>query len=388
MPEAQSASSALRKYGVGLVFHVAVVCGFLAAPLLVEPAGDAERRVLVDTEQVTVYRQDSDLNDPQDPALFAASLQDTDGLDIAWIHGSTVNLGPRGARHVYLPTLVAKRLAESTNQHVNMSGYAQGRSAFGDTYVAAQHVLRARPDLLVVTLNSFWVLNDVVVSQYPSWGASLAAESARAPSLLFPFSVSIGTPGDVLIAGLETLAEETDRYWQAAHWINSTLDDALLTPVPAARPDVPRGFARRFYRAIASPSDFWWDIGESELKGSVGAKRLSDGSAVSSALLFDLMEEAERLEVPLFLYLSPIDTSPSRRDEVIQAKEAVLRREAFKHDPTLVRIEATALNRIIPGITYRNFAHVDNPSTMPTHLTASICAQMLANNLTSTCQGD
>ena len=146
---------------------------------------------------------------------------------IAWVGGSEM-LGVKPGRAAVVPGLVNNRIKSVDGRRTRTDIYFLNALRLADELAAVERAVASKPDLLVISLNPVWVLNDLAVQQWGYLDGLLARGSVWPPSS-WPVAASLVSPGD---AG-----------WKALSGVSAPVNDRLLL---GHRPD------RQNRRAVAS----------------------------------------------------------------------------------------------------------------------------------------
>ena len=114
---------------------------------------------------------------------------------VAWIGGSeTLAVGSK--TRAFIPGLVTDRIETVDGRRVSTDIYYLNAIRIADQLAALSTALAAKPDLVVISLNPVWVMNDLAVQQWGYLDGELAQHSAWPPSS-WPVAASLVSPGDV-----------------------------------------------------------------------------------------------------------------------------------------------------------------------------------------------
>lgn len=151
-------------------------------------------------EQHNLTRMISTRSDPRWVRSDIASFQRDKEISIAWIAGSSIFLPKKekdaDSSYDYLPAYVTEVLDRRHSQKTHVYLYSSAARRALDSYTMALDALEKKPDMLVITLNPFWALNDWAVFYKPNIFNRGAALWPSHQTPLFS-SVLLG-PGNIL----------------------------------------------------------------------------------------------------------------------------------------------------------------------------------------------
>ena len=159
---------------------------------------------------------------------------------IAWVGGSEI-LGVRPRHQSIIPGLVNNRINEVDGKRTATDVYFQNAMRLADELSSLHRALASKPDLVVVSLNPVWVLNDLAVQQWGYLDGLLARGSVWPPSD-WPVAASLVSPGDVGWKGLSTLfGSIDDRLYWGTKLTEKTADLSFLDKVAEGVEPAPTG---------------------------------------------------------------------------------------------------------------------------------------------------
>lgn len=367
-----------------IAMHVGIVAGAIAIAVLFQRTGAvAPPKFERISDQVRYQHTEVTPIDPSGMSRVSLGRRKKP-LEVAWIGGSPMKVGPARDDFDNLARLVAVEISKVASSPIDFTSVMLQASAFGDTYVAAEYLLNQQPDVLVMEANAFWFGNDLVISRYPFLADDLAWRLRRLPQL-WPLGLASVPPAS---AGIDAASAvfppfasitRTGRFSAAtAKQVDFIGMDVVESQLSAS---IPAGsLAAYWQRGIQDPALYWQQIGiDWRGRGSETLDGFQDGSEVSYALLIALLRSARAADIPVFLYVNPVDLSVDASDSAAYRFEAVRRKEL-----TLLGLESQEgrkhvittsqfLNGTFPAMTFRDENHVNNPGGMVELLANDLC---------------
>jgi len=234
-----------------------------------------------------------------------------DTFRVAWIGGSeTMAVGAR--TRAFIPRLVSDRIRSVDGRRVSTDVYYQNAARLVDELAGLSAALATEPDLVVVSLNPVWVMNDVAVQQWGYLDGILARHSAWPPSR-WPVAASLVSPGDVGWKVLSRLSPSAvgDRYEWGVGLAGRTDALGLLDPVPA-----PAAAPSPLQKLAATrPVDFWFARYDPAPPGTpltvrqlkLLQREVRSRSSFNRSVLQQMLEMVQRAGVDAYFYMPPID---------------------------------------------------------------------------------
>src|SRR6478609_485450 len=114
---------------------------------------------------------------------------------VAWVGGSetlSVGKGHRG----FIADLVGDRLGQVDGKNVSTDVFYLDAIRLADELAGLSAAIDSKPDVVVISLNPVWVLNDLAAQQWGYLDGTLARHSTWPPSR-WPVAASFVSPGDV-----------------------------------------------------------------------------------------------------------------------------------------------------------------------------------------------
>ena len=193
------------------------------------------------------------LSDAHHAQRLACPFGDTRGFkptsrpgkfQVAWIGGSETLAVGRGHR-AFIPRLVTDRVGTVDGRRVSTDVYFLNAIRLTDELAALSAAVAEKPDLLVISLNPVWVLNDLAPQQWGYLDGTLARHSLWPPSR-WPVAASLVSPGDVGWKALSRVSPSPvgDRYEWGVDLAEKTSGLTFLDDVEDVTTPAPTGLER------------------------------------------------------------------------------------------------------------------------------------------------
>lgn len=339
----------------------------------------------------------------RDTRNVALPLGDTRGFapshrpsryQVAWIGGSeTMAVGAR--TRAFIPALTTERIGKVDGRRVSTDIYYLNAIRLADQLAALSTALASKPDLVVVSLNPVWVLNDLAVQQWGYLDGELAQHSTWPPSR-WPVAASLVSPGDVGWKVLSGISPDGigDRYDWGVTLAQQTGGLTFLDPVPGAEPPPPTGLA-----AVGQmrPVDFFFnrytqanpstDLTTQQL--AILERQAASRSDVNEVILRQMLDMIRRAGVEAYFYVPPINPEVYAEPEA-QAYLADLRAKlasvSVGRVDERIAFDPRGLQDRVPVTPYRDIVHVLDGRPEATVLARDICDLLTANGHRAGCE--
>ncbi len=384
---------AATKWSIVRIAAVAVA-GLLLASLVVPPRpGDLA---------ATPYNAQLGTDTTRNVAL---PLGDTRGFaptqrpgdyQIAWIGGSeTMAVGSK--TRAFIPQLVTDQIKTVDGRPVSTDIYYLNAVRLADELAALSSALAAKPDLVVVTLNPVWVMNDLAVQQWGYLDQTLLQRSIWPPSR-WPVAASLVSPGDVGWKGLSWLSPRAvgERLPWGVDLADQTDALAFLEPVQGGVSSEPATGLQQL--AERRPVDFWFSQFKPSNQGtSLAARQLgilerqvASTSSFNRTVLQQMFEMVSRAGVDAYFYMPPIDPTvyvePDAQRYIAEVRSMLAAASVGRTGGRIV-FDPQGLQDRVPPTRYRDIVHVLNGEPEATVLTEDLCALLVARGKQPGCEG-
>ena len=313
---------------------------------------------------------------------------------VAWIGGSeTMAVGAK--TRAFIPGLVGQRIRTVNGKKFSTDLYYLNAIRLADELAALSTALSSQPDLVVISLNPVWVLNDLAVQQWSYLDGNLARGSLWPPSR-WAVAASLLSPGDVGWRVLSTVSPSLvgDRFeWgvdiakQTAAW--TFLDAVKPTSTPA-----PTGLAKL---ATRRPVDFWFSHFEPTNPGTsltvrqlaIMEREIASRSSINRAVLQQMFEMVRSARVDAYFYVHPIDpkvyAEPDAKRYVASLRAALTDATAGLTTNRVVFDPQGLQDRVTPSA-YRDIAHVLDGTNEADVLARDLCAFLVQTGRQPLCE--
>jgi len=313
---------------------------------------------------------------------------------VAWIGGSeTLAVGAK--TRAFIPGLVTKRIKTVDGRRVSTDIYYLNAIRLADQLAALSTALASKPDLVVVSLNPVWVMNDLAVQQWDYLDGELAQHSAWPPSR-WPVAASLVSPGDVgwkLLSGVSPDGVG-DRFDWGVDLARRTEALTFLDPVPGAQPPPATGLAALGQRR---PVDFFYgqfqpqrrptSLTEQQL--GILERQAVSRSDVNEIVLEQMLAMVRRAGVDAYFYIAPVNpevyAEPAAQDYLADLRADLARVSAGRTDQR-IRLDPQGLQARVPPTEYRDIVHVLDGRPEAAVLAQDICDLLTANDRRPGCE--
>ncbi|MET0999383.1 MAG: hypothetical protein ABWX73_11745 [Marmoricola sp.] len=306
-----------------------------------------------------------------------------DAFRIAWVGGSEL-LGVRPGNPALIPGLVNDKIGSVDGRRTRTDIYFLNAMRLADELAAVKRAVASHPDLLVISLNPVWVLNDLAVQQWGYLDGLLARGSLWPPSS-WPVAASLVSPGD---AGWKAMSSVfgpvDDRLYWGTDVSGRTADLSFLDRVPGGREPAPNGLGRL---AQKSAVNFWQQhdgaprdtMSGKELRQRLLRRGVISESSLNQRILREMFATARRSGVDTYFYLPAIAPEAYADPQGAQVVEKLRRQltEATKGETdSRVAFDPQGLQDRVPPVPYKDFVHKIDPRPEAELLTGDLCAQL------------
>ena len=299
---------------------------------------------------------------------------------IAWVGGSEI-LGVNPKRKSVIPGLVSNRIRSVDGRPTTTDIYFQNAMRLGDELSSLRRALEAEPDMVVVSLNPVWVLNDLAVQQW-SYLDGLLARGSMWPPSSWPVGVSFVSPGDLGWKGLSrALTPVDDRLHWGSQLTRSTAGLSFLQKVEGGTEPAATELGRL---ALRRPVDFWHEhhsglrpgatVAEQQL--SILRRGVDSQSGLNRAVLREMLAAVRRAGVDAYFYVPAVapevyaDPEGARYIERLRAQLA----EAARGQTTArVRFDPQGLQSRVRPARYQDIVHKIDPGPEVDVITGDLC---------------
>lgn len=300
---------------------------------------------------------------------------------IAWIGGSEV-LGVNPKARSVIPGLVNDRIRSVDGRPARTDIYFLNAIRLGDELAALKKALSTKPDLVVVSLNPVWVLNDLAVQQWGYLNGDLVRGSLWPPSD-WPVAASLVSPGDVGWRVLSRVSSAVrDRFDWGVQMTKKTSGLSFLHTVPGGKEPAPKGLA---LLAQSRPVDFWQRHFDRPPKNatlirtqlSILTRELASKSDFNERILKEMFDSVRRAGVDTYFYMPAIAPQVYADPEgtrYINALEKRLAEVTKGLTNSRVHFDPHGLQDRVPPTKYEDIIHKLHPGPEVKVLTGDLCA--------------
>lgn len=300
---------------------------------------------------------------------------------IAWVGGSEM-LGVRPGHPSVVPGLVNNRLKSVDGRRTRTDIYFLNALRLADELAAVKRAVAAKPELLVISLNPVWVLNDLAVQQWGYLDGLLARGSVWPPSS-WPVAASLVSPGD---AGWKALSGVSgpvnDRLYWGTDLIGRTADLSFLDDVEGGKEPPLTGLGRL---AQKSAVNFWQEhdgsprdtMSGKELRLRLLRRGVISESSFNVRVLQEMFATARRAGVDTYFYLPAIApeayAEPQGAEDVKELRKQLAAATKGETNNRVV-FDPQGLQDRVPPTPYKDFIHKLDPFPEVKVLTGDLCS--------------
>ena len=327
---------------------------------------------------------------------FYPSQRSNDQFRIAWVAGSSIQ-GVDPERRTFVPAELQHQLHTINGREVSIDIYFLSGMRIIDELGAVIKAIDSNPDMLVVTLNPLWVLNDRAIQGWDNLDGQLFIGAGTSPKT-WPLLLSIVSPSDILwaSAGLHVNAFE-DRYHWGVKLRDQFGDWSPLEIQPRTDPgEEPPELAQ--VAAMQIPV-FFWDKYDNIVSDDVqGPNRqaasfkyvVESRSPTARAALRSLLDRIKESGIPTYLYLAQYDDEIVAQPVVDQALDAVeddLAKITAQYLSNLVVMRTESAIRAVGDMDFRDAIHVYDVAPLTEHLYSELCEFTQSQGWEASCDG-
>jgi hypothetical protein len=332
-----------------------------------------------------------------DPRGFTPTTNDG-VFKIAWIGGSEIQSINKGS-YTFLPMAVRRHLTTVDGRPVSIDMYFVSGMRLVDEYAAVGAAIADGVDLVVVSLNPVWVLNDLAVQGWDNFNGTLVRTNVTRPAA-WPLVASLVGPGDALWSlAADELGFVDDRY-QWGQRLQARVDElsVLRDPAPAA-PGA--GTARPSeldrIREMTIPVEFWSTYAPTvdpsaplaERQAALFERSASSRSTFNDDVLDRIGDAVTKSGIPTLVYTAAVSDAVLDDPRIATQLETIERRladHASAFDSTRVRYEPQTIARRAPGMKFNDVVHVADLGPLANVMTSDVCKLLTATGHRPECE--
>jgi hypothetical protein len=312
---------------------------------------------------------------------------------IAWIGGSEI-IGVDPKHRSVVPAMVNDRIRSVDGHRPTTDIYFLNAIRLTDELAALKSAVASKPDLVVVSLNPVWVLNDLATQEWDYLDGILVRDSLWPPSD-WPVAASLLSPGDV---GWRALSSVSRAIEDRLHWgtdlTGKTDGLSFLHTVKGGKEPAPTGLGEL---AGVRPVDFWAehyvpppkDPTVLEQQMTIFRRELDSSSGFNAHVLREMLATARRAGVDTYFYMPAInpqvyaEPGPRRLLTDLQHRLAdVIRGQTSSR----VVFDPDGLQARVPATPYQDIVHKLKPLPEVKVLTGDLCALLQRSGHTTDCE--
>ncbi len=300
---------------------------------------------------------------------------------IAWIGGSEM-VGVEPGQRAVIPGLVNNRIGTVDGRRTTTDIYFLNAIRLADELAALKRALAAKPDMVVISLNPVWVLNDLAVQQWGYLDGQIARGSMWPPSS-WPVAASLVGPGDVGWRALSGVSGAVnDRLYWGTELTAKTSNLSFLDKV-AGGTEPPLSDLGKL--ALRRPVDFWHENYSAAPRGSslitkqlsILKRGVSSESSLNNRVLQEMFAAARRAGVDTYFYMpaiAPQVFAEPKGTRHIRKLQQLLAETTKDETNDRVVFDPKGLQDRVPPAPYKDIIHKLDPIPEVKLLTGDLCA--------------
>lgn len=319
--------------------------------------------------------------DRNDPRGFLSNETSKDNFDIAWIGGSTLqNIDTDYYR--FLPDIAGDVIGSVNGKPVDVDIFFLSAMRTFDEYVALLAAIDTKPDLIVLTINPLWILNDGAIQSWDNLDGRTAALIASRPEawkvglqLLSPTDAAWGLAGSRIPA--------IEQRWSFAPSARDLVDDWDLLDRSVPPEATAQQSELAHIRSLRAPLNFWGEYryprpGANVVPDLAWFKQsVTTGGIVNDTILSMMAAAIRDSGIPTYIYVAPISPDSLAYPEIEEALfdvERGLDRHFEEFAGPMVSFNPTSLSRVIDPLPFNNLVHTANADPLGEFLAGELCA--------------
>ena len=320
---------------------------------------------------------------------------DDEYFRIAWVAGSSIQ-GVEPADRTFLPDELAKVLPVVDDRPVAIDMYFLSGMRVLDEYAAVLTALEDEPDMIVVTLNPIWALNDRAIQGWDNLDGRLVELLWNDPSR-WGMLASLASPGDAFWALSNQLDVFEDRYHWGLRWTDRFAGSSLLELGPP--PEDPGEPSELDAIAAMQIPIFFWDayagvVGDhvtgADRQAAVFEYVTDSDSRLNEIAVGGILQAVDDSGIPAYVYVAQFEEQALEAATVDKAFERVEARlaelgEPHRNSQTLT-YQPESLVRMVEGLEFRDPIHIFDVTPVRDHLLVELCAVIASTGWSSICQ--
>jgi hypothetical protein len=335
----------------------------------------------------------------------ALPLADTRGFEptkrpkqfrVAWIGGSET-LGVGVGHRAFIPGRTARNIGKVDGKRISTDVFYLDAIRLSDELSALGTALASKPDMVVVSLNPVWVMNDVAVQQWNYLDGNLALHASSSPAA-WPIIASLVSPGDVGWKVLSRLSSAVDDRYDWGVRLNEKTDGiSFLHPVKHPKPVKQTELGAL---ALRRPVDFFLEhamAGRSEPDDPLASQLLvlerevESSSAFNKSVLRAMFDLIDRAGVDAYFYVPPINpeiyATPAAKEYIAELRKMLAEATAGRTNAHLV-FDTQGLQDRIPATTeFEDLVHTLDPRPEASILSDDLCGLLRTWGRDPQCEG-
>ncbi len=300
---------------------------------------------------------------------------------VAWIGGSEM-VGVKPGQRAVVPGLVNDRIGSVDGRRTTTDIYFLNAIRLADELAAVKRAIASKPDMVVISLNPVWVLNDLAVQQWSYLDGLIARGSVWPPSS-WPVAASLVSPGDLGWRALSGVSDAVnDRLYWGTKLTEKTSHISFLDKVEGGKEPALTDLGEL---ALRRPVDFWHehysapprDSSLIEKQLSILHRGVSSESSLNNRVLQEMFATARRAGVDTYVYMPAIApqvfAEPQGTRDVRKLQQLLAETTEGETNSRVV-FDPKGLQDRVPPVPYKDIIHKFDPIPEVEVLTGDLCA--------------
>ncbi len=329
--------------------------------------------------------------DRGDQRGFAA--RDVAGFRIAWTAGSSIqSINPD--RYTFVPIEVQQHIRTLNNQPAFVDMYFLSGMRLFDEYGAVLEALSSSPDMLVVTLNPLWVLNDLAIQGWDNLDGHTLGNTLLRPST-WNLSASLAGPSDLAWVTLARYFNVVNDRYQWGTSLARRVEGTTLLKIGETPETEPTELQR--IAAMQIPVEFWTLYAPSVAPNSpldvrqlaLFERELGSMSSFNESVLDEMFRAIRDSGVPTYVYVAPVDPTAIADPKIDQALQIVEQRIASigaRYETRSLVVESRTAIRFLEPFEFNDIVHLGEVGPFASYLANEICSVAMINEIEGDCE--
>ncbi|MDB4470719.1 hypothetical protein N9063_00385 [Deltaproteobacteria bacterium] len=358
--------------------------GLTSAVLPQLPVKTLYQDSLLDTTVTSMMTEKNDLRWVRDDFR---SFPKGEHLNVVWISGSSIKLksGGRDSKLEFLPQKIDQLMTDKHGVSTRSYLYSLSGRRLLDTYTMVKDALTRNPDVLVLTINPFWVYNSKAIfldQEVFNSGAQLWWNKYD-----WPWQFTLASPSNHLYS----LIGRHSVLFSASRDYFALMDSGFKGLVGVGLKPPPQKLAKKHRskkKKLSQPLKFWLQyqlrdgyiehtkLSRSPVVWQAAAISQSNTSPSSwaSVILSQILETIKNSNIPTLLYVAPVSPEMKEADALTSYKAIMEEMQKLQrdYDNNNFRFIIGMPSEVEKSIIFRDYLHQSSPGNLPQLLSGKL----------------